>query len=186
MRRGLVIGGVVAIAAFTVVSLLVYDFHPTAGTVLLSLGWVALLGSGYLLVRAASAFDLRVGPAILIDGVPAVRRGELEREKKLLLKAIKECEFDRDSGKLDGGMADEAIARYRARALEILRLLDDGAGKQYEAAIEKELAKRLDAAAKGPLGANDDPGPRGCSACTTPNDDDAAFCKKCGAKLEIA
>jgi len=172
-QRLYTLGAIVAIAAFTVVSLFVYDFRPTAGTVILSLGWVSILATGYFLVRAVSSFDLHVGSGVAGD-LTAGRRVELEREKKLLVKAIKEAEFDRDSGKLDGGEAADAIARYRARAVEILRVLDEGPSRQYEALIEKELARRLAVTSTEP---------RACAACATKNDDDAAFCKKCGAKL---
>jgi zinc-ribbon domain len=174
MRRGLLLGTALAVVAFTVVSLIVYSFRPTTGTVFLGLGWLSILATGYLLVRAVQTFDLRVGGGV-VDELSHGRRDELEREKKLLVKAIKEVEFDRESGKLDGGEAAEAIARYRGRAVEILRLLDEGQGREYEALIEKELAKRL---------AANPPEPRACPACQTQNDDDAAFCKKCGAKLE--
>jgi uncharacterized membrane protein YccC len=173
MRRKLLIAGMLAVAAFTVVSLVVYDFRPTAGTVFLSFGWIAILVTGYLLVRAASSFDLRVGMETIGD-LSASRRTELVREKKLLVKAIKEAEFDRDSGKLEGGEADESIGRYRARAVEILRLLDEGPSRQYEGLIEKEVARRL---AETPAA---DPA---CLVCKSKNDEDAAFCKKCGAKL---
>ncbi len=172
-QRLVLIGAIVAIAAFTFVSLFVYDFRPTAGTVILSLGWISILATGYFLVRAVSSFDLHVGSDVAGD-LTVARRAELEREKKLLVKAIKEAEFDRDSGKLDGGEAADAIARYRARAVEILRLLDEGPARQYEGLIEKELARRLAAS---------EPEPNACAACETRNDPDAAFCKKCGAKL---
>jgi hypothetical protein len=171
--------GVLAIAGFTLACLLSYNFRPTAGTVFLTIGWASILGTGYLLVRAVQAFDLRVGVELAGD-LTANRRAELEREKKLLIKAIKEAEFDRDSGKLDGGEAAVAIGRYRARAVEILRLLEVGAGGQYEALIEKEVARRLAALPAEPAA------PRLCPSCAVPNDDDAAFCKKCGAKLEAA
>lgn len=174
MRRVWFVGTALAVVAFTVVSLAFYSFRPTVGTVFLGLGWLSILGTGYLLVRSVQSFDLRVGGAIT-DQLSQGRRGELEREKRLLVKAIKEVEFDRESGKLDRGVAAEAIGRYRARALEILRLLDEGQHREYEAAIEKELAKRL---------AANPPETRGCPSCQSQNDDDAAFCKKCGAKLE--
>ncbi len=177
--RTLLLFGILAVVGFTIASLLVYHFRPTAGTVFLSLGWISILCTGYLLVRTVQTFDLRVGAEVSGD-LTANRRAELEREKKLLVKAIKEVEFDRDSGKLDTGEAAQAIARYRARAVEILRLLDEGPGRQYEALIEKELAKRL---AKAEAAA---PAPTVCPACQASNDHDAAFCKKCGAKLEIA
>ncbi len=173
MRRFLVVV-VVAVVGFTVATLAVYRFHPTAGAVFLSLGWLSILATGFFLVKAAS-FDLRAGAGASPSDLSFARREELEREKKLLLKAIKEVEFDRDTGKLEGSEAAEAIRRYRARAVEILRALDEGPQRRYEAAIEEELRKRLAAA-----------GPPVCPSCGAKNDHDAAFCKKCGAKLEIA
>jgi hypothetical protein len=166
-RLGL--GAALAVAGFSVATFVVYHGHPTPGAVFLTLGWMALLATGYFLVRAAS-FDLGVG----LDGAAAVgRTDELEREKRVLLKAIKECEFDRDTGKLDDGEAAAAIRRYRARAVAILRALDERPAPSVEADIEAELARRLAQA-----------GPRACPTCALENDDDAAFCKKCGAKLE--
>ena len=102
-----------------------------------------------------------------------MRRAELLSEKKLLLKAIKELEFDNKMGKIDDRDAAEIIGRYRARAVEILRQLDDqSGGKTYEAIVEKELARRLGQAAPGT-----------CAACGTANDADAVFCKKCGKQV---
>jgi hypothetical protein len=163
MRKAWLVAAV-AVAGFTAATLAVYQFRPTPGAVFLTLGWMAILATGYLLAKAAS-FDMRAGE---VAG-PGGRREELEREKKLLLKAIKECEFDRDTGKLEGGEAADSIRRYRARAVEILRQLDEAPGRRYEPAIEQELARRLAA--------------EGCPACGTKNDEDAAFCKKCGAKV---
>jgi len=163
--KTLLLVAVVAVAGFTVATMLVYRGRPTPGAVFLTLGWMAILATGALLVKAAS-FDMRVGAP---EGGEAGRRDDLEREKKLLLKAIKEVEFDRDTGKLDGGEAAEAIRRYRARAVEVLRELDEAPAKRYEGLIEKELARRLAAS--------------GCPACGAKNDEDAAFCKKCGAKV---
>jgi hypothetical protein len=135
----------------------------------LVVGWMSILATGYLLSRAVASFDLGRGGS---EELTASRRQELLTEKKLLLKAIKEVEFDRDTDKLDRGEAAEAIARYRARAVEILRLLDEDPERRYTATIEQELARRL--------AATED---RKCSACETVNDEDAAFCKKCGMKL---
>src|SRR5262249_17844174 len=154
----LLLVAVVAVAGFTVATMLVYRGRPTPGAVFLTLGWMSILATGFFLAKAAS-FDMRVGVVSAAD-VSASRRDELEREKKVLGKAIKECEFDRDTGKLDGGEAAEAIARYRARAVEILRQLDEGVGGRYEAVIEKELARRMAAESV-------------CPTCATKNDDDA-------------
>jgi hypothetical protein len=175
LNAALTLGAVVAVAAFVVVTLVLYKGRPTPGAVFLTLGWLSILATGYFLVRAVASFDLTTRD----DGheLPT-RRDDLEREKKHLLKAIKEVEFDRDTGKLDGGEAKAAISRYRARAVEILRLLDSKAAPQYEAIIASELARRM-----GPADPDD---ARRCAACSTLNDDDASFCKKCGAKMKAA
>ncbi|HKA88776.1 MAG TPA: zinc ribbon domain-containing protein [Haliangiales bacterium] len=162
----------ILVAAFVVLVLWLYRWRPTLGAVFLVFGWMSLLATAYFLARAVSVdFGRRdVGEAALSDD----HRAELEREKKLLLKAIKEAEFDRELHKLDAGEADSIIQGYRARAIEILRALEpaDGkAAKDYGSLIEAELAKRL--AAEKHI----------CAACGKANDDDAAFCKGCGKKL---
>lgn len=174
------VGAIVGVLAFVVLTLAIYGFRPTPGVSFLVLGWMSLLATGYFLVRAVSTFDLRGG--LPPEELTAARRAELEREKKILLKAIKECEFDRDTGKLDSGEAAEAIGRYRGRAVEIMKLLDDQRERALEERIEKELARRLAAAeATGAAAAPSDPSR--CAVCGASNDEDAAFCKKCGLKL---
>jgi hypothetical protein len=173
-NRALSIGLTVAVLGFAAAALALYQFRPTPAVVFLVLGWMSILGAGFFLVRAVSSFDL--APIDEREALAAMGRTELEREKKLLLKAIKEAEFDRDTGKLEGGEADEVIARYRARAIEILHLLDEDPERRHLGAIERELARRL--------AAGDEPAaPGSCAACQTMNDADAAFCKKCGMKL---
>jgi rRNA maturation endonuclease Nob1 len=98
---------------------------------------------------------------------------ELEREKRILLKAIKELEFDHAMGKLSAADHAEIAGRYRARAIAVLRQLDAGS-LSYRDLVERELAARLaEAAAFNGV----------CRACRTRNDADADFCKKCGARL---
>ena len=153
-----------------------YHFRPTLGAFVLVVGWSVLLGAGWLLWRAAASFDLHVDDPVF-QAPETVRRAELTAEKKLLLKAIKELEFDKNMGKLDDREAAEIIGRYRARAVEILRELDDeSGGKTYEAIVEKELARRLGQPEAAPA-------PGTCGACGTANDADAVFCKKCGKKV---
>jgi hypothetical protein len=173
--NGLVtLGAVAGVIGFGALVLAIYGFRPTPGVSFLVLGWTALLATGYYLVRAVATFDL--GVRSHFEEVTAARRDELEREKKILLKAIKEAEFDRDTGKLDSGEAAEAITRYRARAVEIMRLLDDGRDRALEERIEKELARRL--AKETPYRVEGR-----CPACETLNDADAVFCKKCGTSM---
>jgi hypothetical protein len=100
----------------------------------------------------------------------------LEREKNLVLRSIKELEFDAAMGKIAKGDFDEMSGRLRARALGLMRQLDEGGG--YKEQIAKEVAARL-ATADEPVEVS----PGFCEACETQNDTDAKFCKNCGAKL---
>ena len=74
-------------------------------------------------------------------------RAALEREKTLLLRSIKELEFDRAMGKVSEADCQEMTARLRARAIRVIRQLDAG-GAAYRELLDKELAARLGAAAK--------------------------------------
>jgi hypothetical protein len=103
-------------------------------------------------------------------------RADLEREKALTLRSIKELEFDRAMGKLSDADFEEMSRRLRTRAVGIMKQLDDGA--DYRAVIERELAAR--AAKAVPVRSH------GTCACGTQNDADARFCKSCGLRLETA
>lgn len=102
----------------------------------------------------------------------------LEREKTLVLRSIKELEFDFAMGKIAKPDFDEMSGRLRARALGLMRQLDAGGG--YKDQILKQVEQRL----SGDVGVRQEPVSRGvCSDCGTQNDPDAKFCKNCGAKL---
>jgi hypothetical protein len=102
----------------------------------------------------------------------------LEREKTLVLRSIKELEFDFAMGKIAKPDFDEMSGKLRARALGLMRQLDAGGG--YKDQILKEVERRLSSDA----GVKQQPDSRGvCSDCGTQNDPDAKFCKNCGAKL---
>lgn len=113
-------------------------------------------------------------PVMLRTGQPISERTReaLEREKLLVLRSIKELEFDRAMGKLSQKDFDEMAGRLRARALSLMKQLELGGGG-YAAAIERELASRVPAV---PTAAER-------CACGTVNDADAVFCKKCGARV---
>ena len=120
------------------------------------------------------------------------RRAELEREKLLILRAIKELEFDRAMGKVSGRDFDEMSGRLRARAMAIMRGLDAG-GAAYRELIERELTARLCRPGPARTSPGRQPAARragaaapGACPCGTRNDPDAAFCKRCGMKLEPA
>ena len=98
----------------------------------------------------------------------------LEREKALVLRSIKELEFDRAMGKLSEADWREMSGRLRARAIGLMRQLDAGAG--YREQIERDLDTRLEKGHAPPID-------RACANCRTVNDPDARFCKSCGQKL---
>ena len=92
---------------------------------------------------------------------------ELEREKQLVLKAIKEIEFDYQMRKIAERDYREMVERYRNRAMRLISEIE--AGGDFRGLIEKELKLRLDlpvadrAAATGRGGAatSAPPRPRG-------------------------
>jgi len=116
-------------------------------------------------------------------------RAALEREKMLVLRSIKEVEFDRAMGKISEADFNEMAGRLRARAAGLLRQLDaDSTG--YRALIERELATRVGRVPAAlpqadPVTETEAEAEAGrCGACGTVNDPDARFCKACGARIE--
>jgi hypothetical protein len=152
--------------------------------------------------------------AVFSDSLSVRTRAALDREKRLVLRSLKELEFDRAMGKLSDRDFEEMGGRLRARAVSLMKQLDEE-GTGYTAAIERELQARLaqrmsgvagpirksTAAAaleeddvleepSGPAAVSVDQaataGPGECIACGTANDHDAAFCKRCGQRLTAA
>jgi NADH pyrophosphatase NudC (nudix superfamily) len=108
-------------------------------------------------------------------------RAAIEREKALVLRSIKELEFDHAMGKVsDPDFADMGL-RLRTRATGLMRQLDAGAA--YSSLIEQELARRL--AASG-AAVTDARAGRFCTQCGASAQADARFCGQCGHKLEGA
>ena len=101
-------------------------------------------------------------------------RVALEREKALVLRSIKELEFDFAMRKMSQADFDEMAGRLRMRALGLMEQLDAGGG--YRDQIHAEVAKRLG------VSVEEIESDSTCH-CGTTNDPDAKFCKSCGAKL---
>jgi hypothetical protein len=115
-------------------------------------------------------------------------RAALEREKTLVLRAIKDLEFDFAMKKISQSDFNDLSGRLRARAIGLMQQLDAGAG--YRRAIEQELNQRLgtaaDEAAAGSSRDDDEatgPETTTCASCGQDNDADARFCKHCGTRL---
>jgi hypothetical protein len=115
------------------------------------------------------------------------KRAALEREKTLVMRSIKELEFDFAMRKIAQSDYDEMIGRLRSRAIGLMRQLDAGAG--FRGTIEEELKSRLTArtiraAQPEAVPAEREPRPVIASCeCGVVNDADARFCKNCGTKL---
>ena len=119
-------------------------------------------------------------------------RAALERDKGLVLRAIKELEFDHAMGKVADGDFTEIRDRLRARALRLMRQLEGA--DAYRQAIERDLASRVPAARPGAVTpapkatTADTPTPVGqfCPQCGAAADADARFCRMCGRALEAS
>lgn len=100
----------------------------------MTLGWCAVLLYRVLepLFRPAGAGEGDRAP---------VRLRDLEREKQLVLKAIREVELDYQMRKVAEADYKELVGRYRARAMRLLREID--AGDDWKKLVEDELRARL-------------------------------------------
>ena len=181
-----------------------------AGIILLSLIVFGAAAVGVAAWRTFSPLSSReepIGPQMSGGRT----RAALWREKTLVLRSIKDLEFDHAMGKVSDKDFTEMGARLRARAAGLMRQLD--AGSTYREAIEAEINKRIggpdpstssgssrarsrddnvrpagvDAARTLP-GSRDSEAPKAkmvlvCASCSTHNDPDAKFCKSCGSKL---
>jgi hypothetical protein len=154
---------------------------------------------------AAAAFYRTLAPLASSDAgafsAPLTDRARaaLEREKALALRSLKELEFDHAMGKLSERDFEEMSTRLRARALSLMKQLDEGESG-YRGVIERELKARLagrsaagsvaparDVAVPEPGDAEDvvedAPLVGTCPGCGTVNDEDASFCKRCGRRV---
>ena len=110
-------------------------------------------------------------------------RASLEREKTLLLRSIKELEFDRAMGKVSDGDFQEMDGRLRARAISLMKQLDVNR-TGYRDSIERELARLLDVERLLGSAVHVAESRPVCGHCGVGNETDAKFCKRCGSALE--
>lgn len=128
--------------------------------------------------------------ALLVDGGPQLgtsasprlaERDALVQQKNALLQAIRDVRFEHELGKVSASDFERLEAQYRARARELLAQLDD-----QLAPFREEARKRLGASDQAPVSVEATPAAAiagMCAKCSTANDADAVFCKKCGAQL---
>jgi hypothetical protein len=168
----------------------------TRGTSTVNVVAVAVAIATVALAAAAVARTLSplVSPEIgeQTEMVGGRTRAAFEREKMLVLRSIKEAEFDRAMGKISDADFHEVATRLRSRAAGLIRQLE-GDASGYRALIERELAIRVGTAPvrvasspRSPTSATAETAtpPGLCPRCQTANDADARFCKACGARIE--
>jgi len=149
------------------------ETHPAA-LLLISAAVVGAGLCGWALHTALAGFFSRDrGPT---RDLSVGERDTIDREKALTLRSIKELEFDRAMGKIGDADFQDMSTRLRARAISLI------------AALERESAP---SSVSAPGRAGKPPAPPApsrradvrCQACGTAADEDARFCKQCGAPL---
>ena len=148
--------------------------HPVA-LILLSAAVVAVGLVGVTLHRALAGFwGTADGEPIV---VPVDRRDVLEREKALVLRSIKELEFDHKMRKVNDADFASIGGRLRARAITLMAAIEAAGGA---ASVTKAPASAIQPSTPADVSA------RSCERCDTANDLDATFCKRCGHRLGTA
>jgi hypothetical protein len=172
------LAGMLAATAVVVVA----TGQSVASIILLSLTVVA---ASFVALGAYRVLAPLVVPESAVEPPTIVgrTRAGLEREKTLVLRSIKELEFDFAMGKITRGDFDEMSSKLRARAIGLMRQLDAGGG--YRSLIEEEIERRVAGLKSRATGADSIPVAAAMCSCGAANDSDARFCKYCGAKLAV-
>jgi len=106
------------------------------------------------------------------------------------LRALKEIEFDRATGKLSDQDYDALKAKYTGEALAAMR----GEGARYAVSGGRESPARAECPEHGPRPEKDaqfcsecgrrlGAAPGYCARCGTTLEDDARYCNRCGARV---
>jgi hypothetical protein len=133
-----------------------------------------------------------------------------EEQKRAVLRALKDLEYERSVGKIGEDDYHEYAARYRAEAKRLIQVLDENLAegrKQVELELARRLSKVTGASAEHGVSAEKESSPgaaeapegsaqtpekpeetraaatRECGECQAKNELDARFCKACGKPL---
>jgi hypothetical protein len=120
-------GSVLAVLLIGWVFILVTNhFRITPPVVFVCLGYFAGVCAIYTLYRTGATAVTETDEAddAMSWDKPMGAVDELQREKRALLKAIKEAEFDLQMGKLSQSDADAMIGIYRGRAIEVIKEIE--------------------------------------------------------------
>ena len=172
-----------ALPLATILAAIVVGATYDPGAAILVLAGGALLG--VIAVLWASVRTLSGETAITLEeavllGAPS----SAEEQKRAVLQALKDLDYERSVGKVSDADYEELLRRYRTEAKRLLRAVDEDLAPR-RARAEAYLAKHLGKGAADGVAPVKAPGPR-CASCQTENDADALFCKKCGTSLPAA
>jgi hypothetical protein len=123
-----------------------HNWRYGAPVFFLWLGWFAVVAGVHYLWRTGTA-TADPSDEDAAWWRPTGAREELEREKRSLLKAIKEVEFDHQTGKMSERDAQAMTRVYRARAIEVIKAIDEldatSGRRSVRQQIERELKARI-------------------------------------------
>lgn len=155
-----------------------------------------LLGIGALILVGYPLFKRKLEPEGPFEDFVDDERQKLVSEKDSALSALKELDFDYQTGKLDDEDYHHLRDRYRAKALTLLKEVDETArAESFEKEIERgaltsreeEVAEVVKTEGANKLtcpycGEKYSPGDKFCPECGT--DLGALSCSTCGAEYE--
>ena len=168
------------------------------GSALLIVAGGALLGTIALLWASVRTLSGDAPLSLELEALSAQRHGvdALGEQKRRVLRALKDLESEHEVGKIDDGDYATFVARYREEAKAVMRKMDlrvaplrdeaERVARDYLAkrglAPDVEKAEKPERAAASEEAAPAS-GRVSCATCSTSNEPDATFCKKCGSSL---
>lgn len=106
--------------------------------------FIAILVIGVVVLMVALPFkNKEAGYGVLFTDVPEHTRGNLKDEKASIILALKELDFDYETGKLSKQDYKELRDKYESRAIEVMKVLED-VEKQWTK-IQDEVTAQLNA-----------------------------------------
>jgi hypothetical protein len=171
LRWGLPVASLAAAGAVGAVYGLGTAILVLAGGVLL--GVVAILWASVRTLAGDTPITLEEA---MVLGAPSAA----EEQKRAVLQALKDLEYERTMGKIADADYEDLLRRYRAEAKRLLRAVDEDLAPlraRAAAYLNEQLGPQKSRSAAPPTR------DRACPSCKADNDADALFCKKCGAKL---
>jgi hypothetical protein len=152
------------------------------GTAILVLAGGVLLGVIAILWESVRTLS-GDAPITLEEAIALGSPSATEEQKRAVLQALKDLEYERSVGKVAEADYEELHQRYRTEAKRLLRAVDEDLAP-LRARAQEYLTRELGRPETPPDKKAPEKGE--CRACQSDNDADAVFCKKCGGKLDAS